>query len=255
MERPYGIAVVTGAGSGIGAAIARGLAVNVGTVCLVGRTAAKLERVAEQIAADGGSAEVLPADVGDPAAIDVLASDIRDRFDRVDVLANNAAVLAVKPFEEFRATEVEEHFATNLKGPFLLTQALLPLLRVSGDAAVLNVSSVAASVPRAGSTLYGATKAGLEYLTRCLAVELAPDGIRVNAIAPGPVDTPIHDGWLQDPKERSERLSDVPLGRPGRAEEVAWWAVELCGGNGSWITGAMVPIDGGKALGAAPPYV
>lgn len=248
------VAVVTGAGSGIGAEISRSLATRGFALALVGRTREKLIVVADDIAAQGGKADVFVGDVGDRDGMRQVAADVRKRLGGVSALVNNAAVLTVKAFGEFNEDDVRSNVSTNLEGPFFTTQAFLNDLREAEDACIVNISSVAASVPRAGSALYGMTKAALEYLTKCLAIELASVGIRVNAVAAGPVDTAIHDSWLGGNSDRIRRLSDAPLGRAGQPQDIAWWVTELCCSNANWVTGAVIAVDGGKALGAAEPY-
>src|SRR5215470_4516527 len=193
------VAVVTGAGTGIGAAVARLLGANGCAVVLVGRR----EEPLREVAADLDAAEVVVA-----AALTA--------FGRLDVLVNNAAVIRNGPFDSFTRDEFDVHVAVNLRAPFFLTQAALPALRAGDAPAVVNVSSSVGSIVKPGTTLYSVTKAGLEYLTRANAYELAQWRIRVNCIAPGPVDTPIHATYLDDLEEGYRDLSRrIPLGRMG----------------------------------------
>lgn len=239
------VAVVTGGGTGIGAAAARLLAANGLRVALVGRRAEPLEQVSRAI---GGLA--IAADVGDPGAPQRIVDETLARFGRLDVVVNNAAVIRNGPLDSFTRADFDEHYAVNVAGPFFLLAAALPALRASPDAAVVNVSSSVGSMVKPGSMLYGSTKAALEYLTRAWAYELAPDGIRVNCIAPGPVDTPIHATYTDDLEAAYADLARrVPLGRMGRVDDLAAWVWFLVAPESAWTTGNVIHVDGGQVLG------
>ncbi len=243
------VAIVTGGGTGIGAATARLLAAGGWDVALVGRRQELLEQVAEDVRAAGGTALVIAADLAEAAVPALLVAAVADTFGRLDAVVNNAAVIRVMPLADWQVADLDQHLMVNIRAPFLLVQAALPLLRASDRAAVVNISSSSGSMVRAGQSVYGMTKAALEYLTKAFAAELAPDRIRVNSIAPGPVDTPIHETWAEDLDEAYRWLADqVPLGRIATPEELAGWIVWLIGPGSSWVTGATIPIDGGQVL-------
>jgi NAD(P)-dependent dehydrogenase (short-subunit alcohol dehydrogenase family) len=239
-------AVVTGAGTGIGAAAARLLAANGCAVALVGRNEATLREVADELE----HAEVVVADLADRDAPQRVVDAALSAFGRLDVLVNNAATIRNGAFDGFTLDEFDAHVAVNLRAPFFLTQAALPALRGGQSPAVVNVSSSVGSIVKPGTTLYSVTKAGLEYLTRANAYELAQWGIRVNCIAPGPVDTPIHATYMDDVDEGYRDLSRrIPLGRMGRVDDVARWIWWLASPDTDWTTGNVVHVDGGQVLG------
>jgi NAD(P)-dependent dehydrogenase (short-subunit alcohol dehydrogenase family) len=239
------VAIVTGGGTGIGAAAAKLLAANGLEVVLVGRRAEPLELVRSET---GGLAIV--ADLGEPETPQRLVTETLDAFGRLDVIVNNAAVIRNGPLEEFTREQFDRHYAVNVAGPFFLLASALPALRDSPDAAVVNISSSVGSMVKPGSMLYGSTKAALEYLTRAWAYELAEDGVRVNCIAPGPVDTPIHATYTDDVAAAYADLARrVPLGRMGHVDDVAAWIWFLVAPQSAWTTGNVIHVDGGQVLG------
>jgi NAD(P)-dependent dehydrogenase (short-subunit alcohol dehydrogenase family) len=248
------VAIVTGGGSGIGAATAQLLAGHGLTVALVGRRPESLDAVRAEIEALGGRAVAVPADLAERGAPREIVDAVLAQTGRLDVIVNNAASFKLRPFDEVTVEEFDDHLAVNVRAAYFLAQAALPSLRASPAAVVVNVSSAAAAMYRRRQTLYGLTKAALEHLTMNLAAELAPDRIRVACVRPGPVATEIHTGAVADPQARLAELGRlVPLGRVGEPEEIARWIGHLVDRDAEWVTGTVLSIDGGRVLG--PPEV
>jgi NAD(P)-dependent dehydrogenase (short-subunit alcohol dehydrogenase family) len=240
--------IVTGAGTGIGAASAKRLAAQGWNVALVGRRKELLDGVAADFQEGAGRPLVIAEDLADPAAPKRIVDKTQAAFGRIDALVNNAATIKVMPIEEFPLDVIDLHWAVNIRAPFLLIQAALPALRERGGT-VVNISSSSGTILRAGQSVYGMSKAALEYLTRSLAGELAPHKVRVNALALGPVDTPIHETWATDLDAAYKWLaSQVPLQRIAQADEIARWIELLVSSDSASMTGACIPLDGGQTL-------
>jgi 3-oxoacyl-[acyl-carrier protein] reductase len=247
------VAVVTGAGSGIGEAAARLLAEHGLEVVLVGRRPGRLEAVATAITEAGGRAFPVRADLAQPHAPMEVVDAVLVARGRLDVIVNNAATYRLKPIEEMTLADFDDVVATNLRAPYFLVQAALPALRASPAPVVVNVSSAAAAMYRPQQTVYGLAKAALEHMTMNMAAELAPDRIRVACVRPGPVLTEFHLA-AEDPEERIRMLGTlVPLGRIGQPEDIARWIWHLVDAEAEWVTGAVISVDGGRVLG--PPGV
>jgi NAD(P)-dependent dehydrogenase (short-subunit alcohol dehydrogenase family) len=244
---------VTGGGSGIGASVARRFAERGVAVALVGRIREKLEAVAGEISATGGIAHPVAADLAEPSAPAAVITETLDALGRIDVIVNNAGTASVTALEQVTVEQFDREFAVNVRAALFLVQAALPALRRSDSASVVNVGSAAAWIYRPGQGVYGGSKAALEYVTRSLAAELAPVRIRVNCVVPGPVDTPILDQIADDVDAAKAHLVRMtPLGRMGTPDEVASWIVQLTEPEASWVTGAVLHVDGGRTLGPPP---
>lgn len=243
------VAIVTGGGTGIGAAIAARLAARGTAVAIVGRRADRLKAVATQIGAKGGRVLAIGADLSEADAPAHIVGRVVDEWGRLDVIVNNAAHIRNLRLEEISVEEMDRHYATNLRAPLLLIQAGLDELRRSPAASVVNVSSSSASLSIPTQAMYGSMKAALEFLTRLLAAELAPAGIRVNGIAPGPTDTEIHLLWAKDlPTARVALRDAVPLGYIAQPDDIARWVDYLTRPDETFITGAVLAVDGGQTL-------
>jgi NAD(P)-dependent dehydrogenase (short-subunit alcohol dehydrogenase family) len=228
-------ALVTGATSGIGRAAALQLARDGAEVLVHGRDAVRGAETVPEITAAGDTASFVAADLGDAADVGWLASEVRD----VDILINNAGIAVFGPTAEFDVAAFDRMFASNVRAAFVLVAAIAPRMAARGHGSIVSVSSMAGGVGLVGGAAYGATKASLEAMTRAWAAEYSASGVRVNAIAPGPVYTPA--------SRRSEALAaTTPMRRASQPEEIAEVIAFLASPRASYITGATVAADGGR---------
>lgn len=239
-------ALVTGAGRGIGLAVAVGLAQAGAEVCLVSRTARELENAAESIRTAGGTAVPIVCDV----TVGAQMKEAFARIPRLDILINNAGANIPEPFVEVSEEHLDRVIALNVRAAFLAAQAAARKMLEAPDrkargGAIVNISSQMGHVGAAGRTVYCMTKHGLEGLTKALAVELAPHNIRVNSVAPTFIETPMTKPFFEEPRFRDWALSRIPLGRLGKLEEVVAAVAFLASPAASLITGASLVVDGG----------
>ena len=242
-------ALVTGGSRGIGLMIADGLVRAGARVIVSSRKTADIEAAGEQLG-PLGDCVAIPGDISTAEGAQALAAATRERFPSLDILVNNAGAVWGAPLEDFPAVGWQKVISTNVEGVFHLTVALLPELRaaasVEDPARVINIGSIdGLRTPSVPNYSYSASKAAVHMLTRHLARELAPEHITVNAIAPGPFESRMMAWALDDPDTRSAVEREVPLGRIGRADDVAGLTMFLASRAGAYMTGTVIPLDGG----------
>lgn len=243
------VAIVTGAGSGLGRELAKRLAQEGAAVLVSDIAAERAETVVAEIADSGGRAACARADVGEAAEVEAMVATARETLGPVDLLVNNAHRATDADFLELAEEDWDGDVRTVLKGAYLCTRAVLPEMVARGGGAILNIGSVNAFA-YFGNEAYSAAKAGLTNLTRTLAVRHGGDGVRVNMVAPGTLRTPTWDARVDTDPEIFERLAKwYPLGRVGTPEDVAGAVLFLLSDEAAWITGAVLPVDGGLLAG------
>ncbi|HYX79222.1 MAG TPA: SDR family oxidoreductase [Actinomycetota bacterium] len=246
------VAIVTGAGRGIGRAIALAFARAGAAVTLASRTQGELEAVAAEVEDLGQRALVVPTDVADEGAVGRLVERTATELGTLDVMVNNAgAAPFLAPFMETRPEGFAKYFGVNFWSVVYGTRAAGRVLLDRGSGCILNLASVDALMVDPELSYYGAAKAAIVSLTKAVALEWAPGGVRVNALAPGWIDTPMNQPERDDADRERQILSEIPMGRWGRPEEMAEAALFLCSSAASFITGTVLVADGGQTLTTA----
>ena len=242
------VAIVTGSGRGLGASIARGLAGAGASVMVCSRTQAEVERVAAEIVRNGGKAAAVVADTSDRASCQHLIDQTISKFGKLNVLVNNAGIDSISPAEDLTDDAWERVVNTNLKGYFICSQlAARQMLAQGSGGSIVNNSSICSIIGVNGLTVYSATKGGVNQLTRVMAVEWAKRGIRVNAIAPGYFDNIMQDATTEHASSDKQKqvIAFTPMGRRGQPEELIGPVIFLASEASSYVTGAILFVDGG----------
>ena len=237
------VALITGAARGIGLAVAKRFLADGWRVALLDIEAGLLEKSVAALARPDATLAVT-CDVSNANAVAAAFAQIEHRFGRLDALVNNAGVAVFAPLMETSETDWSRVLAVNLTGPFLCTKAAVPLMRHHGGGAIVNITSISGLRASTLRSAYGTSKAGLAHLTKQLAVELAELGIRVNGVAPGPVDTAMAKA-VHSAEIRADYHDAIPLNRYGLEEELAEAVFFLCSDRASYITGQVLAVDGG----------
>ncbi|MDE3117464.1 MAG: SDR family oxidoreductase [Nitrospirota bacterium] len=247
MSRLQGkVALITGCSVGIGEAIARRFAREGASVVITGRRKELLDKVVGDITGEGGRAIAVAGSVTDEAHARAAVDQAVRAFGKLDVLVNNAGIGAFgKLLHETDDATWDDVLAVNLTGAFRMTRAAVPAMLKAGGGSIINISSIASLVGIPMLAAYAASKGGMDALTRCTAIDYAKQGIRCNAMNPGLVATPMAASLISDQARLDQVLSNYPIARPGTPEEVAALALYLASDESAWMTGTIVPIDGG----------
>src|SRR6516225_8777828 len=248
------VALVTGGGNGIGAATCRAFTAAGARVAVLDRDAAAAEAVAAEITSRNGHAAAYVLDVADRDAFARLAEGITEARGGIDILVNGAGTTVRRMIGEMGAEDWDRVIAVNLTGAFNGIRAVLPHMRARGGGAIINIASIAGQrISFGGTANYSASKAGLLGLTRHAAYELAPDGIRVNAVCPGPTATPFA-GAAPTAEQKAQRAKKIPLGRMVEPEDIADAVIFLASPAASMVTGIALDVDGGVLISNDIPY-
>jgi len=242
------VVIVTGGGMGLGAEITKAFAQRGHSVLIAGRTPGPLE----EVAAEHESVATMVADVSEEGTGEALVAAALERWGRLDVVVNNAARLIPGPLQALTRDQLSEAFETNFFGPFEVSKAAIEPL-TSSRGAIVNISSTFGHRPVADFGAYAASKAALEQLTRCWAIEMAPKGVRINSVAPGPTETGSlereSDLSADSVRELKRREAEtIPVGRRGNPSEVVRWVLAFADPEATWITGQVLSVDGGYEL-------
>jgi NAD(P)-dependent dehydrogenase (short-subunit alcohol dehydrogenase family) len=242
-------AVITGGGTGIGQAIALAFAREGAQVVVAGRRKEKLDETLHLLQQAGCSALALECDVTKAADTQRVVKSAEDAFGKVNVLVNNAGALSVSTVENITEEDWDRVMATNVKGPFLMSRAALPAMRRAGGGSIINVGSVLGIVAIRDRAAYCASKGGVSMLTKAMALDQAQDNIRVNCVCPSIVESDMTRNLFAETEAgqqaRESRLASIPLGRFGKPADIAGLTVFLASEESSWMTGTVIPVDGG----------
>jgi NAD(P)-dependent dehydrogenase (short-subunit alcohol dehydrogenase family) len=244
------IAIVTGATSGIGEAVAIMYAKEGAKVVAVGRNESKGAEVVNKITGNGGEAIFVKCDLRNINDIPAIKDEAIKKFGRIDILFNGAGVLVHKPFLEQNMDDLDLLFETNFRSYVLTMQTVIPVMVEQGKGTIVNVASISSVWPELNSYFYGAMKAGITNLSRNVAKEFSRKGIRVNCILPGPINTNMTPDFIKNSKEAQQALIDEVgmLGRLGEPEDIAYAAVYLGSDESSFVTGINLIVDGGVCI-------
>lgn len=243
------VAVVTGAGGGFGEAIAKLFAAEGAKVAVLDIRADAAERVAGEI---GGSAMAAAADVTSGAEIEAAITAVTERLGAPDIVINNAGwTHRNQPMLDVSEADFDKVFNINVKSIYLMTKAVVPAMRAKGGGVIVNIGSVAGIRPRPGLTWYNGTKGAVNILSQSMAVELAPDNIRVNAICPVMGETGLLESFMgvaDTPENRARFIATIPMGRLSKPEDIARATLYLASDEAGFITGVLLPVDGGRTV-------
>ncbi len=248
------IAVVTGGGSGIGAAIARLFASRRATIAILDRSESAAQAIVAEIRRDGGNAGSVTGDVSDAASVAEAFAAVDAEHGRVDILVNSAGISHVGTIEQTSPEDLDRLYSVNVRGVYLCARAAIEVMLRQGGGVIVNMASIASLIGIPDRFAYGMSKGAVLTMTKSIAVDYVKRGIRCNCICPARVHTPFVDGYLAAnypgrEAEMYQKLSEYqPIGRMGRPEEVAALALYLCSDEASFVTGQAYPIDGGVLM-------
>jgi len=247
MDTKLKLAIVTGGASGLGLAATKKLIENNIRTIIIGRNETNLAEVSDAL---GLLCNYIVFDLGNLKGIPQLVAEINDEYGQIDVLVNNAGINLKKPFTEVTDEEFQEIIQTNLTSVFALSREVVKVMLQTGAGSIINISSMAAQYGIPYVIAYTAAKTGIEGMTRAMAVELSPKGIRVNCVAPGFIATNMSAKALDnDPERKQKVLSRTPMGKLGDPEDVAEAIYYLASDAAKFVTGVILPVDGGNSIG------
>lgn len=241
-------AIVTGAGQGIGRAVAKGLAEQGASVVIAELNGENGARVAKEIEAAGGAALAVQTDVSKEESVEAMVKEAQRAFKEVHILVNNAALFPASSVAEMKFSEWEQVIRTNLTGTFFCSRAVMPGMKQSGAGRIINFTSGRALQGSKHGAHYAASKGGIIGFTKSLALELAPHGITVNSICPGAIDTPQPKAHVKNEAEFYAKAKKIPLGRVGQPEDLVGAVLFLASDWSSYVTGQMIAVNGGSIM-------